>query len=202
MTSCQWCGVGLVRRRNEANCQFEDRRFCSRGCADKGRKTTRVANDKFKARYRQIKVNGRKYLEHRYVMEQVLGRPLLPTEHVHHKDHDGLNNDPSNLEVVTIEEHAKRHTWRPLKKLCAVCSIEFTPHKTKRARAQTCGRLSCRITLHGDRIAKLDAAAIVDILSSAETGVSLARRYGVTGSTISSVRCGKYRQTSRSKGTS
>lgn len=70
-----------------------------------------------------IKVNGRRIHEHRYIMEQHLGRPLLATEHVHHKDGDGLNNDPSNLELLTVAEHAtvtakelyeKRHNLKSL----------------------------------------------------------------------------------------
>lgn len=38
-------------------------------------------------------------LEHRWVMEQQLGRPLLPTEEVHHKNTIKTDNDPSNLEL-------------------------------------------------------------------------------------------------------
>jgi hypothetical protein len=34
---------------------------------------------------------------HRLVMEKVLGRPLLPSEVVHHKDKNKLNNTPENL---------------------------------------------------------------------------------------------------------
>ena len=37
--------------------------------------------------------------EHRLVMERVLGRRLLPTEVVHHKDGNRQNNAPENLEV-------------------------------------------------------------------------------------------------------
>jgi hypothetical protein len=33
------------------------------------------------------------------MMEQLLGRKLLPDESVHHKDGEKLNNDPSNLEL-------------------------------------------------------------------------------------------------------
>lgn len=36
-------------------------------------------------RYPTVKVNGKTKLKHRHVMEQHLGRPLLPTEQVHHK---------------------------------------------------------------------------------------------------------------------
>lgn len=47
-----------------------------------------------------VKPNGLKYiLEHRYVMEQHLGRYLLPEEVVHHIDKDPTNNAIENLQL-------------------------------------------------------------------------------------------------------
>jgi hypothetical protein len=49
--------------------------------------------------YRILTVNGQRIAEHRWVMEQTLGRPLWPDEEVHHKNLIRDDNDPSNLEL-------------------------------------------------------------------------------------------------------
>lgn len=45
----------------------------------------------------------------KYLMEQHLGRCLSDDEQVHHKDGNPLNNDIDNLEVISFEEHLKKH---------------------------------------------------------------------------------------------
>lgn len=47
--------------------------------------------------------------EHVVVMESIIGRRIARNEHVHHKDRDKLNNHPSNLQLLTISEHAAIH---------------------------------------------------------------------------------------------
>lgn len=48
--------------------------------------------------------------EQRLIMEKHLGRSLTKDEVVHHKDGNTLNNDITNLELLTWKEHRQLHT--------------------------------------------------------------------------------------------
>ena len=71
----------------------------------------------------------------RVLMETILGRPLLPTEDVHHKDENPRNNDPDNLEVIDHCKHEKQHAedkrnsgklkYYDKQMICPVCGKEF-----------------------------------------------------------------------------
>ena len=45
----------------------------------------------------------------KFIMEQKLGRELLPNEQVHHKDGNPLNNEIDNLEIKLLGEHQREH---------------------------------------------------------------------------------------------
>lgn len=49
--------------------------------------------------YIVLKLRGTVVLEHRKVMEEMLGRPMLPEETVHHRNGIKTDNRPENLEL-------------------------------------------------------------------------------------------------------
>ena len=66
-----------------------------------------VPDNMMRARYRKMRVNGKKVSVHRYVLEQKLGRPLLPDEVCHHINGNKLDNRPENLMVMSVSEHSR-----------------------------------------------------------------------------------------------
>jgi len=59
--------------------------------------------------YVLLYVDSRKVYEHRWIMEQSLGRKLLRKEFVHHKNGSRHDNRIDNLELMSNAQHSKHH---------------------------------------------------------------------------------------------
>ncbi len=64
----------------------------------------------------KLEIGRQRY--HRYLMEQKLGRKLLPEENIHHIDEDKLNNDLGNLQIMSNSEHRRLHQTGNHNKRC------------------------------------------------------------------------------------
>lgn len=64
------------------------------------------------------------------LMEEKLGRKLLPNEQVHHIDENPLNNNLDNLELTTLGEHQRMH-FKIIKyeETCIWCGKKFIVDK-------------------------------------------------------------------------
>ncbi len=60
-------------------------------------------------KYYVTKPDGTRILEHRYVMEEYLGRKLFNTEVVHHKNGDATDNSIDNLMIMEHGQHTAYH---------------------------------------------------------------------------------------------
>lgn len=94
-------------------------KYCSRSCLAKNHLSKFIPVHGFKPlnkplhKYKTIKVNGKYIREHRYIMEQHLGRKLERWEHVHHINDDSSDNRIENLEVLSNSDHQrKEHKFR------------------------------------------------------------------------------------------
>lgn len=115
VTNCVVCGTPIIGPRKPSGGMSPKRKLCSTACRATFRRTSYQQKNSAQEPTRRIGrwgyvrllipgKNGepsRDVLEHRYVMEQVLGRELRKEETVHHINGVRTDNRPDNLRLFT-----------------------------------------------------------------------------------------------------
>jgi len=116
---------------------------------------------------------------HRHVASLKIGRWLLHSEHIHHVDGNRSNNDPNNLEIVTIQEHAKIHAHKKeiLTLACKLCGRKFI---TNRSCAKYCSYKCSRLARRKLNPTKEELKRLVWEMPT----VRVAEKYGVSDKAI------------------
>lgn len=97
--------IKVVRGKAYRFRRAKPRKYCNNKCQGMALRGTGKS-------YIMIWVDGKRIYLHIWVMEQKLGRKLLPGEIVHHIDENHHHNHPSNLELATDRaDHLAKHNW-------------------------------------------------------------------------------------------
>jgi hypothetical protein len=100
--NCLNCGIDIIDKKPGT-------KYCSRSCSSsKYQSENQIYKDGDKVKtadgYIRIKINNKWMQEHRYVMEQHIGRKLHKEEKIHHKNANRSDNRLENLELWVIHK--------------------------------------------------------------------------------------------------
>lgn len=102
---CLQCGKEFL-----VSARHKNKKFCGLDCAYAyKREHERVATIGADGYKRVWFADGSEEKEHRFIIEQRIGRKLKRDEVVHHIDGNRANNDISNLAIMTRGEHSALH---------------------------------------------------------------------------------------------
>ena len=137
LIKCDLCGKEFYL--GKYRLERSKKHFCSKECFNKYERPHTKEN--ILSTYRMIIRNGERISEHRYIMEQHLGRKLGRYEYVHHKNRNKHDNRIENLELMTPTTHNKEHFEKlPKTKICIECGKEFEPPVKHRGRNVLCSK--------------------------------------------------------------
>lgn len=116
--------------------------------------------------YVDIKTESGWMREHRYLMQEILGRKLRDDEEVHHKNHVKDDNRPENLVLLNRIDHQKLH------------------HSGAKRSAITRGRIAQKARAHRSKLTPSDVESIKRLVSIGNSQRKVSFAFNVSPMTV------------------